>query len=72
MRIRIEPMSKSAAVTVVNRLKPGELSAELETTLVRALQEQLGGSGAVGYPLHDLQVTILGVDSRDGETTDLL
>ena len=71
VRIRIEPTSKSADVTVVNRLKPGELSEELQATLVRALQEQLGGSGAVGYPLHDLQVTILGVESRDGETNEV-
>ena len=70
VRIRIEPNSTAAAMTVVNRLKPGDLPEELQATLVRALQEQLGGSGAVGYPLHDLQVTILGVDSREGETTD--
>ena len=70
VRIRIEPNSKSSTVTVVNRLKPGELPEELQVTLVRALQEQLGGSGAVGYPLHDLQVTVLGAEYRDGETTE--
>ena len=70
VRIRIEPISGSAAMSVVNRLKPGELPDEQQTTLVRALQEQLGGSGAVGYPLHDLQVTILSAQYREGETTD--
>lgn len=68
--IRIEPTSKSSGASVVNRLKPGELTEELQATLVRALQEQLGGSGAVGYPLHDIQVTILDVESRDGETNE--
>ena len=28
------------------------------------------GSGAVGYPLHDLQVTVLSAEYRDGETTE--
>ena len=70
VRIRIEPISGAAAMSVVNRLKPGELPEEQQTTLVRALQEQLGGSGAVGYPLHDLQVTILSAQYREGETTD--
>ena len=70
VRIRIEPTSKSLPVTVINSLKPGDLPEELQTTLVRALKEQLGGSGAVGYPLHDLQVTVLNAEYRDGETTE--
>ena len=70
VRVRIEPTSKSLPVSVVNRLKPGDLPEELQLTLVRALQEQLGGSGAVGYPLHDLQITILGAEYREGETTE--
>ncbi|WP_373650133.1 elongation factor G [Schlesneria sp. DSM 10557] len=70
VRIRVEPTNKSLPVAVVNRLKPGDLPEELQATLVRALQEQLAGSGAVGYPLHDLQVTILGAQYREGETTE--
>ena len=70
VRIRIEPASDASAMTVVNKLKPGELPDEIQATLIRALQEQLGGSGAVGYPLHDLKVTILGVEYREGETTE--
>ncbi len=70
VRIRIAPNSDPSVATVVSRLKPGDLPEELLATLMRALQEQLGGSGAVGFPLHDLQVTVLGVDYRDGETTD--
>lgn len=70
VRIRVEPTSKSLPVSVVNRLKPNDLPEELQSTLVRALQEQLAGSGSVGYPLHDLQVTILGAEYRDGETTE--
>ncbi len=70
VRIRIEPTSKSLPVTVINSLKPGDLPEELQTTLVRALKEQLGGSGAVGYPLHDLQVTVLSAEYREGETTE--
>ena len=70
VRIKIEPSVKALADAVINRLKPGELPEELQATLIRALQEQLGGSGAVGYPLHELQVTILSVEYRDGETTE--
>ncbi|WP_010587112.1 elongation factor G [Schlesneria paludicola] len=70
VKIRIEPDPKSAAVTVVNQLKPGDLPEALQVTLVRSLQEQLGGSGAVGFPLHDIKLTILGVGWREGETTE--
>ena len=70
VRIRVEPDSKSAAVTVVNRLKPGDLPEDLQVTLIRALQEQLGGSGVVGYPLHDIKLTVLAVEWREGETTE--
>jgi len=70
VRIRIEPISGPTAMTVINRLKPGDLPAELQATLLRALKEQLGGSGAVGYPLHDVQITLLGVEYREGETND--
>lgn len=70
LKIRIEPCSGAGSMTVVNKLKPGDLPEELQATLVRALQEQLSGSGAVGYPLHDIQVTILGAKYRDGETTE--
>ena len=55
---------------MINSLKPGDLPEELQATLVRALKEQLGGSGAVGYPLHDLQVTVLSAEYRDSETTE--
>lgn len=70
VKIRVEPDSKSAAVTVVNQLKPGGLPESLQATLVRSLQEQLAGSGAVGFPLHDIKLTVLDVSWREGETTE--
>lgn len=70
VRIRIEPSSGSPSLNVVNRLKPGELPEELQASLLRGMHEQLAGSGAVGYPLHDIQATVLGVDYREGETTE--
>lgn len=70
VKIRLEPMATPGVPAVVNKLKPGELPEELEATLVRAFQEQLAGSGAVGYPLHEVQVTILGAKYREGETTE--
>ena len=70
VKIRIEPSTGPGTMTVASRLKPGVLPEELEATLIRALQEQLGGSGAVGYPLHDLKVTVLDAEYRDGETTE--
>jgi len=69
VKIKVEPSHDSSA-TVINKLKPGELTEELQTTLVRALQEQLAGSGTVGFQLHDLKVTIMDVQAREGETTD--
>jgi elongation factor G len=69
VKIRVEP-TPGTPNTVNNRLKPGDFPAELEATLIRSLQEQLGGSGTVGYPLHDIQITILDAEYRDGETTE--
>lgn len=70
VKIRLEPLSTQTESVVVNKLKPGEIPEELESTLVRAFQEQLAGSGAVGYPLHEIQVTILDAKYREGETTE--
>ena len=70
VRLKLEPNADPSAVKVVNKLKPGVLPDELLASLLRSLQEQLAGSGNVGYPLHDLQVTLLEVQSRDGETNE--
>jgi elongation factor G len=70
IRIKIEPSSQTPSLSVINKLKPGELPDELQTTLIRALEEQLEGSGNVGYALHDIRLTILSAEYREGETNE--
>jgi len=70
--LRLEPFSSEAPITIRNALKPGTLAPELEKTLLQALDERVrGGGGTVGYPLIQVKLTLLEVQQRQGETTDL-
>jgi elongation factor G len=72
VKIRLEPHAGEAPVTFKNSLKPGTIASELEKTLVHALDERVrGGGGTVGYPLIQVKITLLDVQQRQGETTEM-
>jgi elongation factor G len=72
VKLRLEPFASEAPITIKNGLKPGTLAPELEKTLLQALDERVrGGGGTVGYPLIQVKITLLDVQQRQGETTDL-
>jgi len=70
IRLRVEPHDEKDSIQVVNRLKPGTLSADLTTALERAVTEEGNAGGVVGYPLMRIRFTIVDVDTRIGETTE--
>ena len=71
VKLRIEPFEGDKSVSLENRLKPGALPASLVSVLEQAVRDEGLGGGIVGYPLMKVKFTILDVDYRKGETTDL-
>ncbi len=71
VRLRIEPSQGQEAITLVNQLKPGTIPPELQKTLEQSVLDEARGGGIIGYPLMRVKLTILDVDSRQGETTDV-
>jgi len=71
VKVRLEPKSGDAAVTVKNGMKPGTIVPELEKVLMQTLDGESKGAGTVGYPLMQVQITVLDVQQRQGETNDI-
>lgn len=69
--LKVEPFVGDESLTLVNELPPGALSNELEALLEDAVLEEARGGGIVGYPLMNVKLTILSVETREGETTDV-
>ncbi len=69
--VQIEPFESEKPVTIANKLKPGELPPNLLEVLLETLKDQAAGGGVVGYPLMKVKITLLDVDYREGETTDV-
>lgn len=69
--VQLEPFEGEKPVTVVNKLKPGELPPNLLEVLLQTLRDQADGGGVVGYPLMKVKITLLDVDYKEGETTDV-
>jgi elongation factor G len=70
VKLSVEPFEGDEALTLVNRLKPGTLSADLNKLLESAILDSARAGGLVGFPLMKVKLTILDVDYREGETTD--
>ncbi len=71
VRLRIEPFAGEEAVSVVNKLKPGDLPPALVAVLEQAIEEGANAGGMYGNPLMRVRVTITGVDYKEGESNDV-
>jgi elongation factor G len=71
VKLRLEPFTGDAPVTIVNKLKPGTIPQDWERMILQILNDEARGGGSVGYPLMHLRITILDVRHREGETTDV-
>lgn len=69
--VQLEPFEGEKPVMISNKLKPGEIPQNLLDVLMQTLQHQADGGGVVGYPLMKVKITLLDVDYREGETTDV-
>ncbi len=59
--LALEPAGRGQGFRFVNALAPGRLSNALLGVLERALRDAMGGGALAGYPLVDVQVTLLDV-----------
>ncbi|MEX0728053.1 MAG: elongation factor G [Planctomycetaceae bacterium] len=71
VKLRLEPLPEEETVRIVNRLKPGTLPNQLNQSLQQAVEDASRAGGLAGYPLIQVQFTILDVETREGETTDI-
>jgi elongation factor G len=70
VRIRLEPFSGGEAISVVNSLKPDQLSEAFLAALVQTLRDEAQAGGLLGHPLMNVRIIVLDVDHRTGETTE--
>ncbi|QDU81751.1 Elongation factor G 1 [Polystyrenella longa] len=70
VKLRVEP-SEEDAVKVESKLKPDALPPKMAELLKQSIKDVTQAGGAVGYPLIRVKLTILDVDYREGETTDV-
>jgi elongation factor G len=69
--VQLEPYEGEKPVAVVNKIKPGDVPTHLLEVLLQTLRDQADGGGVVGYPLMKVKITLLDVDYKEGETTDV-
>ena len=71
VRLKIEPYQGDEPIVIAQKLKPDDLPADLMRQLPQMVLESAQGGGIVGYPLMQVKLTVLSVDYREGETTEL-
>lgn len=69
--VKVEPSSDADAPQIVNKLKPNSLPPKMEEILEAAVHDGAQSGGLQGFPLIRTRITILDVDYREGETTDV-
>ncbi len=71
VRLKLEPFDGEKAVVVENDMKPGVLPTALVSILEQAVEEGANAGGMYGNPLMRVRFTILDVDYKDGESSDI-
>lgn len=71
IQLRIEPFEGDEPIVLQNRIKPNALPQSLTHVLEQAVLDEVQGGGVVGYPLTRVKLTLLDVDFREGETTEV-
>ncbi|HEX6986911.1 MAG TPA: EF-Tu/IF-2/RF-3 family GTPase, partial [Planctomycetaceae bacterium] len=69
--VRIEPHRAEQPVTVASAVKPGAAPEEFGRVVEQTVLDEARAGGIVGYPLTNVKLTVLEIDSRPGETTDV-
>ncbi|MCA8986650.1 MAG: elongation factor G [Planctomycetaceae bacterium] len=69
--LELSPIETSQPTRYINKLKPDEVPSEMRKFLDESVKNLLGAVGYYGYPLMGLQVSVLDVDFRVGETDEI-
>ena len=70
VRVRVEPFDGDEPIDVQNKVKPGELPAELMKVLTQALVESAQSGGKYGFPLMKVRFAAIDAKYKEGETTE--
>jgi len=71
VRLAIERTDDEGPAELENRLEKSGLTPVLNEALLQSLHDELTGGGTLGYPLMNVRVVLLEVESREGETTEV-
>jgi len=58
-------------IRVENKMKPGKAPKEVTALIMQSIEDEAKAGGSLGYPLMKVQLTLLDIDYREGETTDV-
>lgn len=70
IKLRLEPFKGESPVSIISKLKPEELDPALTKVVMDTLKMGVDGGGQVGFPLMNVQFTVLEAHAREGETND--
>jgi elongation factor G len=71
VRLKVEPSNQTDTVIVKNDLKPDALAPGLSESIEQFVQEAARESGMLGYPLIQVKITILDVESTELENAEV-
>jgi elongation factor G len=69
--VRIEPHRAEQPVTVASQVKPGTVPDEFAKLVEQTVLDEARAGGIVGYPLTNVKLTVLEIDTRPGETNEV-
>ncbi|WP_417393677.1 elongation factor G [Gimesia sp.] len=70
VKLRLEPFKGETPVSIISKLKPEELDPAMTKVVMDTLKMGVDGGGQVGFPLMNVQFTVLEAHAREGETND--
>ncbi|WP_417379684.1 elongation factor G [Gimesia sp.] len=70
VKLRLEPYKGESPISIVSKLKPEDLDPGLVKVMMDTLRMGVDGGGQVGFPLMNVQFTVLEAHAREGETND--
>ncbi|WP_417385177.1 elongation factor G [Gimesia sp.] len=70
VKLRLEPFKGESPVSIISKLKPEDLDPGLVKVMMDTLRMGVDGGGQVGFPLMNVQFTVLEAHAREGETND--
>ncbi|QDT94011.1 elongation factor G [Gimesia algae] len=70
VKLRLEPFKGESPISIISKLKPEDLDPGLVKVMMDTLRMGVDGGGQVGFPLMNVQFTVLEAHAREGETNE--